>query len=71
MLRSGDLSPLVLKRDQIKEDLHLKPNKQPKIYIINYKSGKNVRIEYDRTGRHVHKAIKVLQRTVFFFKVRK
>lgn len=32
MLRSGDLSPRVLlKRDQIKEDLHLKPNKQPHI----------------------------------------
>lgn len=71
MLRSGDLSPLVPKRDQIKEDSHLKPNKQPKIYIINYQSGKNVRIEYDRTGRHIHKAIKVSQRTAFFFKVRK
>lgn len=36
MLRSEVLSPLAFKRNQIKEDLHIKPkkNKQPKSMLL-------------------------------------
>lgn len=38
MRRGGNLSPLTLKRDKIKEDLHLKPKKNKQPTLFRYKS---------------------------------